>query len=201
VGDERATVESVGFGPWGDALAVLSRDRRHRFRLLRTWDPNLPRCAFVMLNPSSADAHRLDPTNRRCLGFARAWGFGSLDVVNLFSLRTADPAELRRSSRPSRPINAAFLRTAAVEADLIVVGWGTNGAFRGAERAAVNGPLAGHPLFAVRTTRHGHPGHPLYAPGTATPTRWTRGEELPGDERVVPGPSVAGQPLTDDHGH
>jgi hypothetical protein len=34
--------------------------------------------AFIMLNPSTADETLNDPTIRRCIGFARAWGFRHL---------------------------------------------------------------------------------------------------------------------------
>lgn len=37
-----------------------------------------------MLNPSRADATDDDPTVRRCLGFASAWGYGSLLIHNLY---------------------------------------------------------------------------------------------------------------------
>ena len=52
--------------------AVFDRGFRYRYALVRAWDARLPRVAFVMLNPSTADAERDDPTIRRCIGFARA---------------------------------------------------------------------------------------------------------------------------------
>lgn len=38
------------------------------------------RVLFVMNNPSTADAEEHDPTIRRCIGFAAAWGFDRVDV-------------------------------------------------------------------------------------------------------------------------
>ena len=71
-------------GEWGRASATFSDDRarRYRYLLTRTWDASLPVVNFVMLNPSTADAFVLDPTNRRCVGFARDWGFDGLVVTD-----------------------------------------------------------------------------------------------------------------------
>jgi hypothetical protein len=55
---------------------------------------------FVLLNPSTADETREDPTVRRCIGFARSLGYGALEVVNLYAYVATDPAELRRAGYP-----------------------------------------------------------------------------------------------------
>ncbi|MEL0599744.1 MAG: DUF1643 domain-containing protein [Planktothrix rubescens PR222] len=50
----------------------------YRYSLYRGWETNAPkRIAFVMLNPSRADATNDDPTLCRCISFARSWGYGS----------------------------------------------------------------------------------------------------------------------------
>src|SRR5207237_5457574 len=76
--------------------ASFSRDRRYRYRLWRRWDAARPVVAFVMVNPSTADAGRDDPTIRRCIGFARSWGYGRLEVVDLFAYRGTDTRAPRR---------------------------------------------------------------------------------------------------------
>lgn len=82
--------------PYAERGAQISDDGVYRYRLWRTWHPSRPRCAFVMLNPSTADGEIDDPTIRRCQTFARLWGFGALDVFNLYGLRATGPAVLRR---------------------------------------------------------------------------------------------------------
>lgn len=62
--------------------AVISPCKMYRYLLRRAWDESLPTALFVMLNPSTADAEVDDPTIRRCMGFARSWGMGSIEVVN-----------------------------------------------------------------------------------------------------------------------
>src|SRR5512133_2959068 len=89
--------------------ATFSRDRRYRYSLWREWNRDLSRVAFVMLNPSTADEARLDPTIRRCLGYAHAWGCGSFVVGNLFALRSTDPAALYRADDPVGRANDAAL--------------------------------------------------------------------------------------------
>jgi hypothetical protein len=78
--------------------ASLSLCGRYRFDLTREWGcrPVKPdrRVAFVMLNPSTADGHADDPTIRRCMGFAREWGFDGLVVVNLFAMRATRPDDV-----------------------------------------------------------------------------------------------------------
>ena len=54
--------------------ASFDRSQLYRYSLWRVWDESLPRCCFCMLNPSSADAQRSDPTVTRCLNFAKTWG-------------------------------------------------------------------------------------------------------------------------------
>lgn len=78
--------------------ASLSADEQFRYHLWRDWSDDLfapiRSTVFIMLNPSTADATDDDPTIRRCIGFARAWGCNRLDVINLFAYRAADPDDL-----------------------------------------------------------------------------------------------------------
>src|SRR5271165_6802401 len=64
-----------------------------------------------MLNPSKADEATDDPTIRRCIGFARSWGFGSLAVGNLFAYRATYPDELCASPDPVGSENDYWLTT------------------------------------------------------------------------------------------
>ncbi len=81
--------------------AHLSPCRQYRYRLWRDWDPGAGRCVFVGLNPSTADEHTDDPTIRKCVGFAKRWGFGAIDMVNLFAYRSTSPKGLLTQECPS----------------------------------------------------------------------------------------------------
>lgn len=134
--------------------AVFSADGRYRYRLWRRWDRAKPVVAFVMLNPSTASARRDDPTIRRCIAFARAWGFGGLEVVNVFAYRATDPRRLREVADPVGPWNARYLRTVVGRAALVVLAWGA--------RASEDEMLAFPGARCLGLTRSGQPRHPLY---------------------------------------
>ena len=121
-----------------------------------------------MLNPSTADAVRDDPTIRRCIAFARAWGYERLTVTNLFAFRTPSPRVLRSADDPIGPENDEYLTRAAAEADGTVCAWGIHGALRSRE-AEVLGLLQERRLVHLGLTRDGHPRHPLYVGGATVP--------------------------------
>jgi hypothetical protein len=151
-----------------DQGATFSLDRRHRYTLWRAWAPG-PRALFCMLNPSTADESVLDPTLRRCLGFAQRWHFAGFEVVNLFALRSTDPARLCEDADPVGPGNDVAIVEAARRAGVVVCGWGVHGTLRGRD-AAVLELLAGvADLVALRLTKGGAPSHPLYLPADLKP--------------------------------
>lgn len=145
--------------------AEFSPDGVYRYRLWREWDASLPRCAFVMLNPSTADASQNDPTIRRCIGYATRWGYGALDVVNLFGYRATNPRELRTALDPVGPGNDEAILWAARVCRTVFAAWGVHGAFRGRDRY-VEQLLAEQSIgiYALGLTKDGHPRHPLYLP-------------------------------------
>jgi hypothetical protein len=170
VSGEQAILETHR-GAWGHGAAIFDVGRRYRFRLSRVWDATKPRICFVLLNPSTADASRLDPTVRRCAGFASGWGAGALEVTNLFALRATDPKDLRAAPEPIGEGNDEAILAAALAADVVVCGWGIHGALRERHRAVLT-MLTGAGLepLALGLTKGGHPRHPLYLRGDAWPT-------------------------------
>lgn len=159
-----------------DRGAILSNDGTYRYRLWRIWDDDLAPCAFVMLNPSTADAAQDDPTIRRCIGFARAWGSGGIVVVNLFAARATDPTELVRLEARGidlvgRPAADEHIRKALAVTDVVVCAWGkTLGTWGKRWRDALDARSAevlamvpqGVEVCSLGVTAGGHPRHPLY---------------------------------------
>ena len=150
--------------------AGFSRCGRYRYWLRRSWDSSLPQCAFVGLNPSTANATTDDPTLRRCIDFAKQWGCGSLLMVNLFSLRATDPRELFGADDPIGPRTNLWLRRAKRESQLIIAAWGNGGALQG--RGDTVATLLGD-VRCLGVTATGMPRHPLYCPKTTSPVPFT----------------------------
>lgn len=155
--------------------AHFSRCRSWRYALWRRWDHERPWVLFVALNPSTADETRDDPTIRRCIGFARDWGYGGLCVANLFAWRATRPEDLKAARDPVGPRNDRWLGRLAREAELVVCGWGNHGRFMDRSRR-VRGLLGR--THALRVNDSGEPAHPLYLPKTLRPRPWTWNESL-----------------------
>jgi hypothetical protein len=152
--------------------ADLSGDGVYRYSLDRRWGSGLP-LTFVMLNPSTADANVDDPTIRRCLGFARAWDFSALRVVNLYALRSTDPKALWNHPDPVGYRNGEALRFAVRNAGMVVAAWGAHARPQEVQffRAIAGGARC--TVHALKVTKSGAPGHPLYIPAAAEPFTYT----------------------------
>lgn len=92
------------------AEAAFSRCRRYRWWLRRRWRETGPTLLFLGLNPSSANGRQDDPTLRRLIRFAEGWGYGALEVLNLFAWISTDPANLRFATEPVGRSNDAWIR-------------------------------------------------------------------------------------------
>ncbi|WP_421657661.1 DUF1643 domain-containing protein [Leptothermofonsia sp. ETS-13] len=155
------------------AGAILDPTETYRYSLWREWNFRAPRVGFVMLNPSRADAYVDDPTIRRCIGFARSWGFGGLEVVNLFAYRTANPFELSHIADPVGTENDAYLAALGNRVGKIVVAWGNWGRLQGRDRTVISLFTTHTPVYCLGITKAGHPRHPLYLKGDVLPIQWT----------------------------
>lgn len=144
----------------GNSGCAISEDGAYRYLLWRRWAPG-DHTVFVMLNPSTADHKVNDQTIKKCMGFARRWGYGGIQVINLYALRTTDPMVLRDFDEPEGPDNG------------IIWQWTLRNFHRGPIVAAWGGsfPRALPPSMAYKATNptswqclghttEGHPHHP-----------------------------------------
>lgn len=74
-----------------------------------------------MLNPSTADDKIDDPTIRRCIGYAKKFGFGSMYVINLFAYRTPNKNILKEINDPIGPENDKIVEEIANKSDIIIL--------------------------------------------------------------------------------
>lgn len=139
--------------------AKISSDGKYRYSLVREWDKETPKVLFIGLNPSTADEKTDDPTIRRCIGFAKKWGYGGILVGNLFAIRSTDPALIRKESDPIGSENDASLHEMVKLAKLVVAAWGNHGGYLH-RSAVVRACIPNMKCFAKNKT--GEPKHPLY---------------------------------------
>lgn len=143
------------------AGAEFSLGRKYRYSLWRIWDNSSPLVLFILLNPSTADEIKLDPTLRRCRSFAKQWGYGGMLVGNIFALRSTDPKALYTAADPVGTENDAWLQKMILQAKLTVAGWGVHGSLLSRGTAVLK--MIPEP-YVFGMNRDGSPKHPLYLP-------------------------------------
>lgn len=148
--------------------AQFSPCRTWRYTLLRQWNAK-PVLVWLLLNPSTADESRDDPTIRRCIGFSMNHGYGGLVILNLFAYRATNPKCLMDAADPVGPENDDWIIKCVLWRD-VVCAWGNEPVRRGNEKLAPRIPavrrllLRASAIFCLRQTGAGQPEHPLYIP-------------------------------------
>jgi len=160
--------------------AELSDCMKFRWWLRRAWDAgNGKAICFVMLNPSTADAEKDDPTIKKCIGFAQAWGFSGLIVRNLYAYRATKPADLFKAMLQIDVSGAErgykeFADT--LQADAVIVAWGAHATQTAVDRfMKATDPK---PLYCLDKNKDGSPVHPLYQPANKIPIPFARCDQL-----------------------
>lgn len=168
---EQSTEGMAIFSPGGADSGV------YRYYLSRLVHPdNDGNAIFIMLNPSTADAFKLDPTIKRCLAFASAWNCRRLIVLNLFALRSTDPEQLRKVGDPVGPDNDRMIDTVlAQSADrMVIAAWGFHAAYLRRGRNVADRLLRhGIKLQHLGLTGSAFPRHPLYVSRDTIPQPFT----------------------------
>ena len=171
--------------------ATFSPERTLRFTLTREWDDR-PMVCFIGHNPSTADHLVDDPTVRRWMHFARAWGRGGLVAVNLYPIRTSDPwqarmwADYERNGsdwwvRDMLTLNVEVIAKEAKACGLVVACWGAiarDGNWNDhVVEQIVSGDEPWPSVYVFRLTAAGAPVHPMArgkhrVPDDAQPIIW-----------------------------
>ncbi len=146
------------------SVAVFSACKKYRYFLCRTWSHDHPRLSYVMLNPSTADAFKNDPTVGRCEERAKQLGYGSFSVTNIFAYRSTQPNALFLPNViPIGERNDEWIMFAAEAASKIMIGWGNHGKHMNrSENVIAMLEDLGTELFCLGQNKGGCPIHPLY---------------------------------------
>ncbi len=153
-----------------DKGAQFSDCRRYRYALWRTWQEGESHVMFIGLNPSTADETKDDPTIRRCIGYAKAWGFGGIHMLNLFAFRATNPKDLKKANDPVGKENDSYLKMYLEPGGLNIACWGTHGSFLNRGEEVIELLNRGN-LSCFDLTKNGQPKHPLYLKQDIKPIR------------------------------
>ena len=166
--------------------ATISECKTYRWTLKREWDGG-KRVCFIGLNPSTADYTVDDPTVKRWMHFAEAWGYGGFVAVNLYPFRSSSPADCREWSnyenngpdwyaRDAMAQNLEVVAREAEGADLVVACWGA-GVWDVAWLEIVLEKID-RDIYCFGKTKYGDPIHPMArgdhrVPDSAQPQIWS----------------------------
>lgn len=172
------------------ATATFSPCERFRYDLTRDWglvgiqqgaghdlfnqqDHGNAWVVFIGLNPSTATLRTNDPTVERCCRYAQRWGYRRMVMLNLFGYRATDPRNMKAFEEPAEGDavgsgNDKAIRKWIKKAGMVVCCWGNHGEHL--ERSSKVLPMVPEP-YALKVTKSGEPGHPLYLRGDLEPVR------------------------------
>ena len=139
--------------------ATFSSCRTYRYSLSRIWDKKKKFALFIGLNPSTADEKVDDPTIRRCVNYAKNWGYGGFLMVNLFAYRTTLPSKLKKVKYPIGKNNDKYIVKLSKKADITIAAWGNNGKLYSRDKQVL---ILVPNLMCLKINKSGQPAHPLY---------------------------------------
>ena len=142
--------------------AIFSLDHKYRYVLTRKWSDN-GICLFIMLNPSTADAYKLDPTVKRAFKIAKRFRLGELVVLNIFAIKGSDPSVIKEHTDPVGKYNDYYLNYYCKKSKMIIVAWGNHGSYNNRSNDVKNILLRNKKeVYCIDINISGEPKHPLY---------------------------------------
>lgn len=150
--------------------ATISEDQQYRYSLARKVSDGERILLFVGLNPSTADAKLDDPTIRRCVGFAKLWGFSWLLMGNVYAFRSTDPKKLQTVENPVGSRNRNELDKMMAVSELVIAAWGNNSLTAEAKEIA-DWIVKQDKTKCLGQNKNGTPKHPLYLRASTEPRK------------------------------
>ncbi len=160
--------QTLKYDKYSYQFAHYSDDEKYRYTVGRAWTECLDgymdysnTVNFILLNPSTATEIMDDATIRRCVSYAKIWGYGGLIITNIFSYRETNPLLMKVFFDPIGEDNNEQLWLRAHTCGMAVAGWGSHGAFQNRSKIVKN-LLKDVNLYCLGRNNDGQPKHPLY---------------------------------------
>lgn len=98
--------------------------KKYRYLFECNWSPGGHFVTFILLHPETCEVTQTDPTLRRCIHYAKLWGFDGLKVVHLYALVTTDVESLGTTRDSIGPENNQFILYATDHSSAVILAWG-----------------------------------------------------------------------------
>lgn len=155
--------------------AGISSDGNYRWWLFRCWAASLPLIIWIMMNPSTADHRKNDPTILKVIRYSTKWGYGAVLVLNIYAFRTSRPENLpiKMKHRVGRRNNwwiKTIFAFAAKKKIPVICAWGVKHKERG-DLVRRYADEAGLPLMCLELAQNAEPKHPRFLSESLSPRR------------------------------
>src|SRR5205814_5553325 len=146
--------------------ACISSEKVYRWWLFRCWEPTLPLIIWVMMNPSTADHQKNDPTILKVIRYSTRWGYGAVLVLNIYAFRSSRPENLPQvMSAAVGWANDWWIKTIFTYAKRkkvpVVCAWGVKHGDRGRQVRQIAAGLRLR-LQCLEIALNGEPKHPRF---------------------------------------
>lgn len=145
--------------------AIFSPCRQYRYCLWRKWNEELPKIAFIGLNPSTANETNPDRTITRVQNFAKDLGYGGFFMLNLFAIVSSKPEILLTHPDPVGDNDRHLQLYQLIGMDVVFCWGGFKEARKRSEPVIKMFPDA----MCLMKNKDGSPIHPLYVPAATKP--------------------------------
>lgn len=144
--------------------AVFSECENYRYSLSRRIMNVKGKITYIMFNPNIRDDLQLGQTANFCFNYAVEQGYGVMEIVNLFALRSKSIEQLKGKVKNEKidPIGADnnfYIINAINSADKVVLAWGAEGGFKRRDKFVLD-MLKERPIFCFGKTFNGKPLYP-----------------------------------------
>lgn len=145
------------------SIVTFSLCKNYRYKLSINWDKDRPKVLFIMLNPSIANGKEDDPTVRRVINYAKSWGYGGVNIGNLYAYISTDPKKLVSVNDKMGQHNLENIKSMAKYSSLVVYAWGQQ-----IEEPSWLKEIISKPHY-IELSIKGTPKHPLYLNSSLKP--------------------------------